>query len=81
MNFKVKDPDDLPFPLLDLNIKYQAYIEKNKNGITEEIVEYYDGEKNIAAMSTVVGGKRIFTYLNPSKNELIYVMGIIFFSH
>ena len=66
----------MPFPLFDLNMKYQAYIEKNKNGITEEIVESYDGEKNIAAMSTVVGGKRISTYLNPSKNELIYVMGI-----
>ena len=74
--FQDKDPDNLPLPLYDISMKYQADIERNKNGVTEEITETYDGEKNIAASSTTVGSRSISTYLYPNTKEIIYVMGI-----
>jgi hypothetical protein len=56
-------------------MKYQASIERNRNGLTEEITEYYDGALNIGISKQINAGYQISSYCYYSINEALIISG------
>ncbi|CAF0782421.1 unnamed protein product [Brachionus calyciflorus] len=68
------DPEKLQIPAVDLNSQYQAVLERNALGVTEEIKEYYDGKNNIGIAITTDASLKTSAYAYFSLNELLLVM-------
>ncbi|CAF0782441.1 unnamed protein product [Brachionus calyciflorus] len=69
------ETSDLKIPLLPVYGKYQAFIEKNSDSETEEIVEYYDGSLNYGMVTYFLATIRTKMYLNYNLNELLWILG------
>ncbi len=72
------DPNQIKIPNFDENGRYQAVIEKNsfKNGLTEEIQEYFDRVEDLGIAITTLAGTPVTTYSYYKLNELLLVSGI-----
>ena len=64
---------DLPLPTIGVNDQYKATIERNHEGITEEITEFYDGLSNIGIAVQVIVGSQISSYCYYGLNEAYFV--------
>lgn len=69
------DPAQLPIPTFPLDSQFQASIERNSYGETEDIQEYFDGKNNLGVAITVLGGLKTSVYANFGINELLLING------
>ena len=62
-------------PSIGPSDKYQAVIERNRDGATENIQEYYDGNLNIGIATQTNFGQRLSSYCYYVINEVLLVRG------
>ena len=68
---------NMPVPTIgnEINGRFQATIELNKAGSSEEIVEFYDGLANIGIAIQRINGNTIRSYAYYGLNEGYFISG------
>ncbi|RNA35762.1 EF-hand domain-containing D1, partial [Brachionus plicatilis] len=69
------DPLQLKIPRLNQTDQYQAVLERNDFGLTEEIIEFFDGAANFGVAVTTLAGEITRSYANFFYNQLLLVKG------
>lgn len=66
----------MKIPNLPVDGRFQIFIEKNSDGITEETTEIYDGKADIGVVTYFLASVKTKMYSYFNLNELITIAGI-----